>query len=268
MGGEIHPARNAANPPRRESADRHDRRPARRMGTSRTRLPDTGSLTPTGPVTRRKLVFGALFITAALVGLYFLVPKLAGLNQTWGRLKRGDPLRLAVGAALELLSIAGYAVLFRTVFARGVSRLGWRATIEIPLAGIAAIRLLAAAGAGGVAVTVWALRRAGMAPRVIACRMAANYSLQYSLYLARWSWAGSACGPAPSPAGARRRSRCSRRSSARWRSRWGPPWGWFRATSSGAWRVSRGAPAGSAGWRPGSRRFRPRSAPGFAPRSG
>jgi uncharacterized membrane protein YbhN (UPF0104 family) len=138
---------------------------------------------PTGPVTRRNLVFGALFITAALVGLYFLVPKLTGLNQTWGRLKRGDPLWLAVGAGFELLSIAGYAVLFRTVFARGVSRLSWRATIEIPLAGIAAIRLLAAAGAGGVAVTVWALRRAGMAPRVIACRIAANYSIQYSLYL-------------------------------------------------------------------------------------
>jgi uncharacterized membrane protein YbhN (UPF0104 family) len=138
---------------------------------------------PTGPLTRRKLALGALFITAALVGLYFLVPKLTGLNQTWGQLERGNPLWLALAAGLELLSILGYAVLFRTVFARGVSRLNWRATIEIPLAGIAAIRLLAAAGAGGVAVTVWALRRAGMAPRVIACRIAANYSIQYSLYL-------------------------------------------------------------------------------------
>ncbi len=158
---------------------------------------------PTGPVTRRNLVFGALFITAALVGLYFLVPKLTGLNQTWGRLEKGDPLWLAVGAGFELVSILGYAVLFRTVFARGVSRLSWRASIEIPLAGIAAIRLLAAAGAGGVAVTVWALRRAGMAPRVIACRIAANYSIQYSLYLLAivvggfglWSGAFSGGGP-------------------------------------------------------------------------
>jgi uncharacterized membrane protein YbhN (UPF0104 family) len=138
---------------------------------------------PTGPVTRRKVVFALLFITAALVGLYFLVPKLTGLNQTWGQLSHGNPLWLAVGAGLELLSILGYAVLFRTVFARGMSRLSWRASIEIPLAGIAAIRLLAAAGAGGVAVTVWALRRAGMAPRVIACRIAAMYAIQYSLYL-------------------------------------------------------------------------------------
>jgi uncharacterized membrane protein YbhN (UPF0104 family) len=129
------------------------------------------------------MVFAGLFIIAALVGLYFLVPKLAGLNQTWGQLKHGDPLWLALGAGLEVLSVAGYIVLFRTVFARGVPRLTWRANIEIPLAGIAAIRLLAAAGAGGVAVTVWALRRAGMSARLIVCRMAANYSLQYSVYL-------------------------------------------------------------------------------------
>ena len=130
-------------------------------------------------------MFGVLFVIAALVGLYFLIPKLAGLHQTWGRLRRNMeyPLLLAVGAALEFLSIAGYTVLFRTVFARGVPRLDWRATIEIPLAGIAAIRLFAAAGAGGVALMVWALRRAGMEPRVIACRVAANYALQYSVYL-------------------------------------------------------------------------------------
>ena len=141
------------------------------------------ALAPGGALTRRNLVFGVLFILAAVVGLYFLVPKFAGLNQTWGRLERGNPLWLLVAAGLEVLSVASYAVLFRTVFARGFPRLTWRASIEIPLAGIAAIRLLAAAGAGGVAVTVWALRRAGMAPRLIACRMAATYSIQYSLYL-------------------------------------------------------------------------------------
>src|ERR1700691_6038349 len=132
---------------------------------------------------RRRVVFGGLLILLFIGGLYFLVPKLAGLNQTWGQLKRGDPTLLGVGAVLEILSIVGYAVLFRTVFGRGVARIDWRASLEIPLAGIAAIRLLAAAGAGGVAVTVWALRRAGMSPPVIACRMVASYVLQYAVYL-------------------------------------------------------------------------------------
>jgi uncharacterized protein (TIRG00374 family) len=138
---------------------------------------------PTSPLTRRKVIFGGVFTVAALAGLYFLIPKLAGLNQTWGRLKHGDPVYLVIGMVLELLSVVGYGVLFRTVFTRDYPRIGWRASLEIPLAGIAAIRLLAAAGAGGVAVTAWALRRAGVPARVIACRMVAMYVLQYGVYL-------------------------------------------------------------------------------------
>jgi uncharacterized membrane protein YbhN (UPF0104 family) len=181
MRGELHPTR---------GQERHDPTAGGPVDyeppeAASDALPITDShpVGPTGPVTRRNLVFAGLFIVAAIVGMYFLVPKLAGLNETWGKLRRGNPWLLAVAGGFEILSVASYAVLFRTVFARGFSRLNWRASIEIPLAGIAAIRLLAAAGAGGVAVTVWALRRAGMTPRVIACRIAAIYSIQYSLYL-------------------------------------------------------------------------------------
>ena len=152
--------------------------------TSTSPVPEAAPPEETGTLlNRRRIIFGLVFIAAALGGLYFLLPKLAGLHQTWGQLRRGDPLWLAVAAVFELCSIAGYAILFRTVFGRGVPRLDWRASIEIPLAGIAAIRLLAAAGAGGVAVTAWALSRAGLSARVIACRMVANYVIQYSVYL-------------------------------------------------------------------------------------
>jgi uncharacterized membrane protein YbhN (UPF0104 family) len=180
MRGELHSSRDRGEPAAAGGTAASYEPPP---GSEDEHTPDTGSFSPVGPVTRRNLIFGVLFIVAALVGMYFLVPKLAGLNQTWGRLEHGDPAWLAVAAGFEVLSVAGYAVLFRTVFARGFPRLSWRASIEIPLAGIAAIRLFAAAGAGGVAVTVWALRRAGMAPGLIACRLAANYSIQYSLYL-------------------------------------------------------------------------------------
>jgi len=138
---------------------------------------------PTVLITRRRLLLISVLVVVAVSGLYFLVPKVGGLKQTWGRLHRGDPLWLALGGALELLSIAGYAALFRTVFGRGVPRIDWRVSLEIPLAGIAAIRLVAAAGAGGVAVTAWALARAGMSAQVIACRMVASLVVQYSVYL-------------------------------------------------------------------------------------
>jgi putative heme transporter len=138
---------------------------------------------PTVLITRARLLLVSALIVAVLIGLYLLIPKVAGLRQTWGQLRGGDPLLLAVGAALELLSIAGYATLFRTVFGRGMPRIDWRVSLEIPLAGIAAIRLVAAAGAGGMAVTAWALGRAGMSPPVIACRMVASLVVQYSVYL-------------------------------------------------------------------------------------
>src|SRR5437588_12449871 len=132
---------------------------------------------------RRQLALGAVLIVVALVGLYFLLPKLAGLKQTWGQLRHGDPVLLVLGSGLELLSVGGYIILFGTVFGRGMRRIDWRASVEIPLAGIAAIRLLSAAGAGGVAVTAWALRRAGMERGVVACRMVASYVLQYGIYM-------------------------------------------------------------------------------------
>jgi len=117
---------------------------------------------------RRRLIIGAIVIAAAIVGLYFLIPKLAGLNQTWGQLTHGNPWLIVLGGILELLSVAGYTVLFHTVFARGIERITWCVTIQITLAGIAAIRLLSGAGVGGVAVSAWALSRAGMPSTVIA----------------------------------------------------------------------------------------------------
>jgi uncharacterized protein (TIRG00374 family) len=134
-------------------------------------------------VNRRRLLISVAVIVLGLVGLYLLVPKLAGLERTWGQLRHGDPLWLGVAAALEACSIASYAALFEAVFGCGVPRVDWRVSVEIPLAGIAAIRLLAAAGAGGVAVTVWALRHAGMTGRAIGARMVANLVIQYAIYL-------------------------------------------------------------------------------------
>ena len=158
------------------------RQPTESLDTGES-SPDPEAESPTAHITRRRLVFAALFTLAAIGGLYFLIPKLAGLNQTWGRLRHGDPEFLAIAALLELASVSGYAVLFRTVFARGYPRLTWGACIEIPLAGIAAIRLLATAGAGGVAVTLWGLHGAGMGARLIGCRLVAMYLLQYAVYL-------------------------------------------------------------------------------------
>src|SRR5690348_15810526 len=69
-------------------------------------ITDSHPVGPRGPLTRRNIVFATLFVLAAVVGLYFLVPKFAGLNQTWGQLRRGNALWLAAAAGLEVLSVA------------------------------------------------------------------------------------------------------------------------------------------------------------------
>jgi hypothetical protein len=51
------------------------------------------------------------------------------------------------------------------------------------MAGLAATRLFAAAGAGGIALTAWALRRSGMERRLVASRMIAFMALLYAVYM-------------------------------------------------------------------------------------
>ncbi len=135
-------------------------------------------------VTRRRLLASALFVVSVIAFLYFVLPKLVGFKGTWDRIQHGDPWWLGLAAVLEVCSFGGYIVLFRAVFARGISRIDWRASYEITMSGLAATRLFAAAGAGGIALTAWALRRAGMEPRVAACRLIAFMVLLYAVYMA------------------------------------------------------------------------------------
>ena len=87
--------------------------------------------------------------------------------------------------ASRLLSFAGYVALFRCVFVRSRrSQIDWRASYEITMAGLAATRLFAAAGSGGIALTVWALRRAGLDRRAVAAQMVAFITMLYGVYMA------------------------------------------------------------------------------------
>ena len=134
-------------------------------------------------LTRGRLLASLLFVVSTVAFLYLVLPKLLGLRDTWSRIQHGDPLWLGVAALLEVCSFGGYVVLFRGVFVRGRSRIGWRASYEITMAGLAATRLFASAGAGGVALTAWALRRSGMEPRTVACRMIAFMALLYAVFM-------------------------------------------------------------------------------------
>jgi uncharacterized membrane protein YbhN (UPF0104 family) len=137
---------------------------------------------PSVSVTRRRAVGFALFVLAGVAFLYFVLPKLAGVSTAVHHIEHGDKWWIAIGVVLELLSFGGYIVLFRAVFVKADSRIGWPESYQITLAGLAATRLFAAGGAGGVALTAWALRRSGMEPRLVAVRMVAFLVLLYVVY--------------------------------------------------------------------------------------
>jgi uncharacterized protein (TIRG00374 family) len=134
--------------------------------------------------TRRRLLLSVVFVVSVVAFLYFVLPKLLGLHETWNRIKQGNVWWLGLGVVLELASFYCYVALFRGVFVRGKSRIGWRESYQITMAGLAATRLFASAGAGGIALTAWAVRRSGMEARIVACRMIAFLALLYGVYMA------------------------------------------------------------------------------------
>jgi uncharacterized protein (TIRG00374 family) len=79
--------------------------------------------------------------------------------------------------------MASYIMIFQGVHVPPGSPIHYRQTYQITMASLAATRLFAAGGAGGVALTAWSLRRSGMARREVAERMIAFLVLLYGVYL-------------------------------------------------------------------------------------
>jgi len=158
---------------------------------------------PRVQMTRRRFVLGCLLILGVVAILYYGVPRLAGLDATWHRIEQGDPWWLALALGFCALSFGGYVLLFRYVFVEGGARLGLRESYEITMASLAATRIFAAGGAGGIALTAWAMRRAGMAARTVADRTMVFLVLTYVVYMVTMLVTGVAlrlgilAGPAP-----------------------------------------------------------------------
>ncbi len=137
---------------------------------------------------RRRLAFGVLGMVLAVFAIYILLPQVIGLDEALARLGTADPIWLSVAVGFMIASFAAYVALFRGVL--GGTRAGpvrrrvdLKASYEISVAGFAATRVFSAGGAGGIALTYWALRKAGMERRQAACRMFAFLVLLYSIYL-------------------------------------------------------------------------------------
>src|SRR3954469_18600461 len=154
-------------------------------------------------VSLRRLGWIAVAVAVLAATLALLPGHVDELREELRRIEAGDWRWLGFAAALEVASFGGYVLLFRAVFSDDRRTIGWGESYQITMAGVVATRLLAAAGAGGVALTAWALKRSGMESRTVARRMVAFLVLLYSVYVGAMLlaglglWLGLFRGPAP-----------------------------------------------------------------------
>ncbi len=136
---------------------------------------------------RRKLFTGVLVVVVLVFAIYVVFPKLVGLDEAVKKLDDASPVWVLIAVAFNVAAFAAYVALFRGVLAGTRDdelhrRLDLRASYQITMAGLAATRIFSAAGAGGIVLTYWALRKAGMERRRSACRMVAFLVLTYAVY--------------------------------------------------------------------------------------
>jgi uncharacterized protein (TIRG00374 family) len=136
-------------------------------------------------LTGRNVLVICGFFAASLAALYYLLPQVAGLQDTWHRIEDGSPWWMLLALGFTLGMFVGYVMMFRGVFGRAETRqpIGWRESYQITMAGLAASRIFAAGGAGGLVLTAWALRRAGMRKREVADKTLSFLILTYFPYV-------------------------------------------------------------------------------------
>jgi uncharacterized protein (TIRG00374 family) len=136
---------------------------------------------------RRKLLGGVAVVVLLLFGIYVVFPKLVGLDDAVRKLDNAVWYWIVIAIAFNVVAFGAYVALFRGILGGTRDdivhrRLHLKASYQITMAGLAATRIFSAAGAGGLVLTYWALRKAGMPRRRAACRMVAFMVLLYGVY--------------------------------------------------------------------------------------
>src|SRR5207302_5998189 len=98
----------------------------------------------------------SLAVFFALVAAVLLA--VPGLRSAADRISDANPGWVAVAIGLELLSCAGYVVLFDLVF----GKLGGRLTSRLSLAELAVNSVVSVSGLAGIALGAWVLRARGV----------------------------------------------------------------------------------------------------------
>jgi uncharacterized membrane protein YbhN (UPF0104 family) len=123
----------------------------------RPELPDSQPGLPAGR--HVALIVGATVLLA--IGVVALIAKAAGFGEVRDATEEADTMWFVVCLLAEVVSFSAYAIVVREALRReGEPTIAYGLGVHITLASLGAIRIVAAAGAGGLAVTYWCFPRA------------------------------------------------------------------------------------------------------------
>jgi uncharacterized membrane protein YbhN (UPF0104 family) len=131
----------------------------------------------------RRCALPALLVAAAAGGVLAGAGQVHVFADTLKRALGVDPAWVAIGLVFECVSLLGYIALLSLVAGRATPRVRARESAQITLAGAAATRLLPTAGAGGAALALWTLRRAGLRSRAAAQTLLVFLVVLYAVFL-------------------------------------------------------------------------------------
>lgn len=133
-------------------------------------------------ISTQNLVQMVALTVILVVGIYLLLPRLAGFGDAISTVGKADLIWVIVALAFGILSFIFYIALFRGVVGGETFPITLGEAYQINMAGFAAKLLFSAGGAGGIVLTYWALRQGGMGRRETATRMVTFLSLSYIFY--------------------------------------------------------------------------------------
>ena len=132
---------------------------------------------------RRRLTISIALGLLLAAGVILMIAKASGFAKLTNRLAEAHGGWLTFALFAQVVSVAGFVAAFQGMVALGGKvRLGAGTTTHVVLASLGATRLLAAAGAGGLAVNYWALRRLGFPARESVVRVLVLNTVLYAVF--------------------------------------------------------------------------------------
>jgi uncharacterized membrane protein YbhN (UPF0104 family) len=131
----------------------------------------------------RKAAVAVVLAVLVAIGVALLIGRAAGFASVRDEISAADERWFVVCFLAEVAAFGAYAVVLRYAIRRPSGpELGFGLSLHLTLASLGATRVIAAAGAGGLAVTFWFFRRAGHATGEAVVRVLGLNTLVYFVF--------------------------------------------------------------------------------------